>query len=75
VPDQHVVRQAIHWLLRLRNNAGNPRLRLQCGARSAERQEHELAWQRIKSLQAELSGDPGAGRGAQDTLNTSAAIA
>jgi ferric-dicitrate binding protein FerR (iron transport regulator) len=41
----------------------------------AERQEHELAWQRIKSLQAELSGDPGAGRGAQDTLNTSAAIA
>ncbi|KJH75774.1 DUF4880 domain-containing protein [Pseudomonas gregormendelii] len=75
VPDQHVVRQAIHWLLRLRNNAGNPRLRLQCDVWRAERQEHELAWQRVKSLQAELSSDPRAIAGAPDHLNTSPASA
>lgn len=75
VPDQRVVRQAIHWLLRLRNNAGNSGLRLQCDVWRAERQEHELAWQRVKSLQAELSSDPRAVPGAPDHLNTSPASA
>lgn len=69
-PRQQVVKQAIHWLLRLRNNAANARLRQQCDVWRAEDQEHELAWQRVKSLQAELSGNFRAVPGAQVALNT-----
>jgi transmembrane sensor len=70
VPDRHVVRQALHWLLRLRNNAGNPRLRLQCDVWRAERQEHEVAWQRVISLQVELNSQSCAVPGAPDNMNT-----
>lgn len=69
-PQQKVVRQAIHWLLRLRNNHGNPRLQRQCEQWRAEQIEHELAWQRVQSLQAELSNNLRAVPGAQVAFNT-----
>ncbi|PTT27258.1 FecR domain-containing protein [Pseudomonas sp. HMWF021] len=69
-PPQQVVKQAIHWLLRLRNNHGNARLSRQCEAWRAEHHEHELAWQRVQSLQAELSHNLRAVPGAQVALNT-----
>lgn len=69
-PRQQVVKQAIHWLLRLRNNHGNSRLSRQCEQWRAEHQEHELAWQRVQSLQAELSHNLRAVPGAQVALNT-----
>ena len=69
-PRQQVVKQAIHWLLRLRNNHGNPRLNRQCEQWRAEHHEHELAWQRVQSLQAELSNNLRAVPGAQVAFNT-----
>lgn len=69
-PHQQIVQQAINWLLRLRNNAANPGLRQQCDSWRAEHHEHELAWQRVQSLHAELSGNPRAVPGAQVALNT-----
>ena len=69
-PQQQVVKQAIHWLLRLRNNHGNSRLSRQCEQWRAEHHEHELAWQRVQSLQAELSHNLRAVPGAQVALNT-----
>jgi ferric-dicitrate binding protein FerR (iron transport regulator) len=69
-PHQQVVKQAIHWLLRLRNNAANSRLRQQCEVWRAEHHEHELAWQRVQSLQAELSSNLRAVPGAQVAFNT-----
>lgn len=69
-PQQQVVKQAIHWLLRLRNNHGNARLSHQCDAWRAEHHEHELAWQRVQSLQAELSHNLRAVPGAQVAFNT-----
>ncbi|KPG90202.1 peptide ABC transporter substrate-binding protein [Pseudomonas sp. RIT-PI-q] len=74
-PHQQVVKQAINWLLRLRNNSANPRLRQQCDVWRAEHHEHELAWQRVQSLQAELSSNLRAVSGARvafDTLENSA---
>lgn len=69
-PQQQVVKQAIHWLLRLRNNHGNARLSHQCDAWRAEHHEHELAWQRVQSLQAELSHNLRAVPGAHVAFNT-----
>jgi len=69
-PQQQVVKQAIHWLLRLRNNHGNARLSHQCDAWRAEHHEHELAWQRVQSLQAELSHNLRTVPGAQVAFNT-----
>ena len=69
-PTQQVVRQAIHWLLRLRNNHGNARLSHQCDAWRAEHHEHELAWQRVQTLQAELSHNLRAVRGAEVAFHT-----
>ena len=69
-PHQQVVKQAIHWLLRLRNNSANARLRQQCDVWRAEHHEHELAWQRVQSLQAELSSNLRAVPGAQVAFNT-----
>ncbi|WLH35835.1 FecR family protein [Pseudomonas sp. FP2196] len=69
-PRQDVVKQAIHWLLRLRNNHGNSRLNRQCEQWRAEHYEHELAWQRVQSLQAELSNNLRAVPGAQVAFNT-----
>lgn len=74
-PSQQVVKQAIHWLLRLRNHAANPALRQQCEAWRIAHHDHELAWQRVQSLHSELTSSlravPGA-RTALDTLETSA---
>ncbi|MHC8329991.1 FecR domain-containing protein [Pseudomonas sp. LB1P83] len=69
-PQQKVVKQAINWLLRLRNNAANPRLRQQCDVWRAEHFEHELAWRRVQSLQHELSSNLRAVPGAQVAFNT-----
>ncbi|EJM88831.1 Fe2+-dicitrate sensor, membrane component [Pseudomonas sp. GM67] len=69
-PHQQVVKQAIHWLLRLRNNASNSRLRQQCDVWRAEHLEHELAWQRVQSLHAELSNNLHAVPGAHVAFNT-----
>lgn len=69
-PHQQVVKQAIHWLLRLRNNASNTRLRQQCDVWRAEHHEHEVAWQRVQSLQAELSSNLRAVPGAHVAFNT-----
>lgn len=69
-PPQQVVKQAIHWLLRLRNNHGNPRLNHQCEQWRAEHHDHELAWQRVQSLQSELTQNLRAVPGAQVAFNT-----
>lgn len=69
-PPQQVVKQAIHWLLRLRNSHGNPRLNRQCEQWRAEHHDHELAWQRVQSLQAELTNNLRAVPGAQVAFNT-----
>ncbi|VVP99936.1 Protein FecR [Pseudomonas fluorescens] len=69
-PQQQVVKQAIHWLLRLRNNAANPKLRQQCDVWRAAHHEHELAWQRVQSLHSELSNNLRAVPGAQVAFNT-----
>lgn len=73
-PQQQVVKQAINWLLRLRNNASNAKLRQQCELWRAAHHEHELAWQRVQSLHSELSSNLRAVPGAQafNTLETSA---
>ena len=69
-PSQQVVRQAINWLLRLRNHAANPTLRQQCDAWRAAHHEHELAWQRVQSLHSELTSNLRAVPGAHIALET-----
>lgn len=69
-PQQQVVKQAISWLLRLRNNASNSKLQAQCERWRAAHPEHELAWQRVQSLQQELSANLRALPGAQVALHT-----
>lgn len=69
-PQQQVVKQAIHWLLHLRNNATNPKLRQQCEVWRAAHHEHELAWQRVQSLHSELSNNLRSVTGAQVAFNT-----
>lgn len=69
-PHQQVVKQAISWLLRLRNNASNLRLRQQCEMWRAAHLEHELAWQRVQSLHSELSHNLRSVPGAHVAFNT-----
>ena len=69
-PDHLVVKQAINWLLRLRNNGANPKLQQQCDLWRAAHQEHELAWQRVQSLHQELNANLRAVPGAQVALHT-----
>lgn len=69
-PRQQAVKQAINWLLRLRNNASNSKLRQQCDLWRAAHHEHELAWQRVQSLHSELSNNLRAVPGAQVAFNT-----
>ena len=69
-PDHRVVKQAIGWLLRLRNNTGNLKLRQQCEHWRTAHPEHELAWQRVQSLQQELTASLRAVPGTQATLHT-----
>ncbi|MEN2398009.1 FecR family protein [Pseudomonas halotolerans] len=69
-PSQQVVRQAINWVLRLRNHAANPALRQQCEVWRAAHHEHELAWQRVQSLHSELTSNLRAVPGAHVALDT-----
>lgn len=48
-PSPEVVKQAIHWALRLRNNRTNLRLHAQCEHWRAAHGDHELAWQRVQA--------------------------
>lgn len=54
-PDPQVVKQAISWTLRLRNNRANVRLHVQCEHWREAHHDHELAWQRVQALQQELN--------------------
>ncbi|MDD0977353.1 FecR domain-containing protein [Pseudomonas fontis] len=62
-PSPRVVKQAIQWMLRLRENGTSPALHAQCEQWRAADQQHELAWQRLHTLQQELNlrAVPGAG--------------
>ncbi|MCY1520832.1 Protein FecR [compost metagenome] len=63
-PDEQVVRQAIHWMMRLRGN-GDAELHGACEHWRGLSAEHELAWQRVQQLDRELGMGlkalPGAG--------------
>ncbi|UVJ44146.1 FecR family protein [Pseudomonas sp. LS1212] len=74
-PQHLVVKQAIHWMLRLRNNGDNARLHQQCDSWRAAHHDHEWAWQRVQTLNRELSTNLRAVPGASiafETLETSA---
>ena len=71
-PDPQVVKQAISWALRLRNNRANVRLRAQCEQWRAAHHDHEMAWQRVQALQQELSSQLTAIPGAHVALESSA---
>ena len=71
-PDPLVVKQAINWMLRLRNNRANLRLQTQCEHWREAHHEHELAWQRVQALQHELNSQLSAIPGAHIALENSA---
>ena len=71
-PSSTAVKQAIHWMLSLRESGNDPALSEQCERWRRAEQEHELAWQRVISLHQDLDlrAIPGAGVALQ-TLETS----
>ncbi len=71
-PGATAVKQAIQWMLRLRENGHDPALQHQCRQWRSARQEHEQAWQRVMHLHQDLDlrAIPGAGLALQ-TLETS----
>ncbi|MFV3329050.1 FecR family protein [Pseudomonas sp. NY15372] len=71
-PSANVVKQAIHWMLRLRESGQNPGLLMQCEQWRNAHHDHELAWQRVTSLHQDLNlrTIPGASVALQ-TLETS----
>ena len=71
-PDAKVVKQAIQWMLRLRESGHDPALQQQCTQWRSARLEHEQAWQRVSHLHQDLDlrAIPGAGLALQ-TLETS----
>lgn len=71
-PDRHMVRQAITWMLRMAANHTNPHLYRQCADWRAADARHELAWQRIQSLNQEMASHYRAVPGAGQTLEASA---
>ena len=71
-PDPQVVKQAINWALRLRNNRANLRLHTQCEHWREAHHDHELAWQRVQALHQELSSQLTAIPGAHVALENSA---
>ncbi len=71
-PDHQIVKQAIAWALRLRNNRTNGRLHAQCAQWREAHHDHELAWQRVQALQQELSSQLTAIPGAHAALENSA---
>ncbi|WP_137822924.1 FecR domain-containing protein [Pseudomonas sp. D(2018)] len=52
-PNEQVVRQAIHWMLRLRDS-GDAELQRACEHWRGQDADHELAWQRVQQLDREL---------------------
>lgn len=74
-PSPAVVRQAIEWMMRLNNDAASPRVRQRCEQWRAAHPDHECAWQRVLSLNADLHNRfqalPASGA-AFDALETSA---
>lgn len=52
-PNEQMVRQAIHWMMRLRGN-GDVELHKACEHWREQDAEHELAWQRVQQLDREL---------------------
>lgn len=71
-PDATSVKQAIQWMLKLRENGHDPALQQQCAQWRSARHENEQAWQRVIHLQKELDlrTIPGAGLALQ-TLESS----
>lgn len=71
-PSAKAVRQAIQWMLRLRESGDNPALTRRCEQWRNAQQEHEQAWQRVIRLHQDLDlrAVPGAGLALQ-TLETS----
>ncbi|WP_144170085.1 FecR domain-containing protein [Pseudomonas sp. Kh13] len=71
-PGATAVRQAIQWMLRLRENGHDPALLQQCRQWRSARHENEQAWQRVIHLHQDLDlrATPGAGLALQ-TLETS----
>jgi len=71
-PDAKAVKQAIQWLLRLRESGHEPTLQQQCAQWRSAHHEHEQAWQRVMHLHHDLDLRcvPGAGLALQ-TLETS----
>ncbi|MBF8754047.1 FecR domain-containing protein [Pseudomonas guariconensis] len=71
-PSPNVVKQAIQWLLRLRESGHAPALSLQCEQWRNADQAHEVAWQRVVSLHQDLDLRAIAGANvALQTLETS----
>lgn len=71
-PDAKAVKQAIQWMLRLRESGHEPTLQQQCAQWRSAHHEHEQAWQRVVHLHQDLDlrSIPGAGLALQ-TLETS----
>ncbi|MCY1424042.1 Protein FecR [compost metagenome] len=71
-PGAKAVKQAIQWMLRLRESGHDPALQQQCAQWRGARHEHEQAWQRVIHLHQDLDlrTIPGAGVALQ-TLETS----
>ncbi len=71
-PGAPAVKQAIQWMLRLRESGHDPALQQQCAQWRSARHEHEQAWQRVLHLHQDLDlrAIPGAGVALQ-TLETS----
>ncbi len=71
-PSPAAVKQAIHWMLSLRERGNDPSLAQQCERWRNAAPEHELAWQRVMRLHQDLDlrAIPGAGVALQ-TLETS----
>ncbi len=71
-PSAKAVKQAIHWMLRLRESGNNPGLAQQCEQWRDAQHEHEQAWQRVIRLHQDLDlrAVPGASVALQ-TLETS----
>ncbi|MBF8672561.1 FecR family protein [Pseudomonas putida] len=71
-PGATAVKQAIQWMLRLRESGHDPALQQQCRQWRTAHHEHEQAWQRVIHLHQDLDlrAVPGAGLALQ-TLETS----
>lgn len=71
-PSSKAVKQAIHWMLSLRESGNDPVLSQQCERWRNAEQEHEQAWQRVMSLHQDLDLRAVTGAGvALQTLETS----